>query len=375
MSVPPRRLSLVITELEPGGAERMLVELSTRLDRQRFEPIVYSLAPPPARSSLVERLAAAHIPTHFLNLRSPRQYFSAVSALATHFQAQRTEIVQSYLFHANILAMRAAQRAGVPHRLTGIRVADPRGWRLWVERHATSRADRFVCVSQSVAEYVRRRGFASEKLQVIPNGVDLARYKDARPADLSRLGVPKDKQALLYIGRLDLQKGLDRFFAEVPRLLRDLPSHDLVLAGTGPLEASLRQATSAGGTADRVHFLGYRDDVPELLKASALLVLPSRWEGMPNVVLEAMATGKPVVATQSEGTVELLGLGALEQSVSIGDWPGLRSRIVEIAQSHSLAKRLARQNQERAAQFSLERVADRYQKLYWSLIDQKSAAS
>jgi glycosyltransferase involved in cell wall biosynthesis len=370
MSTAPRRVALVITELEPGGAERMLVELATRLDRDRFEPRVYSLAPPPGveRGSLVHRLSGAGIPTRFLNLRHATEYFQAVRALARHFRDERIELVQSFLFHANVVAARAALVAGVPRVVTGIRVADPRWWRIAVERAATAHADRFVCVSQSVAENMRRRGFMAEKLTVIPNGVDVARWKGAQGADLTSLGVAPGRQALLYVGRLDKQKGLDRFLAELPELFKELGDYDLIVVGKGPLEPRLRRAMTTRRIDDRVHFPGWREDVPAILRASAMLVLPSRWEGMPNVVLEAMAAGKPVAATQSEGTVELLGLGALQQTVSVGDWAGLRCLIVALARNQKLAAELGRQNQDRAEQFSLARVAERYERVYAGLV-------
>src|SRR6478672_4816694 len=108
---PPRRLALVITELEPGGAERCLVELATRLDRSRFLPVVYSLGPPPpvTKQLLVERLAGAGIPTNFLNMSSPWQYLAAVRKLARYFREQRPQVVQTFLFHANVVGTRAAR--------------------------------------------------------------------------------------------------------------------------------------------------------------------------------------------------------------------------------------------------------------------------
>lgn len=349
----------------------MLVELATRLDRTKFAPSVCSLAGPPARSkqTLVERLANAQIPVEFLGLQSVLQYPAAVRQLELLFRAQRIELVQSFLFHANVVAARAARAAGVEHVVTGIRVADPRRWRIWVERVATAKADRFVCVSQSVAEYVRWQGFEAEKLLVVPNGVDLNRWQNASPLALKDLGIQDGRKVLLYVGRLDRQKGLDGLFTELPALFRKLPNHDLALVGSGPLESPLKRQADRQRIEKRVHFLGWREDVAAIMQSCSLLVLPSRWEGMPNVVLEAMAAGKPVVATQSEGTVELLGLGALEQTVAVGDWPGLSNRIVEIAKDDQLAARLAKQNQARAEQFSLDRVAERYQRLYLALLE------
>src|SRR5436190_23439531 len=98
----PKRLAFVITELEPGGAERCLAELATRLDRSRFSPVVYSLAPPPAqgKQELVERLSEAQIPTHFLGFTSAWDYLRALRRLEAMLREVRPEIVQSFLFHA-----------------------------------------------------------------------------------------------------------------------------------------------------------------------------------------------------------------------------------------------------------------------------------
>ena len=361
-----QRLAFVITELEPGGAERCLVELATRLDRDTYSPIVYSLAaePPPDKQQLVVQLAEASIPTQFLGVRRATEYGRAVRTLAQHFRQQRPDLVQTFLFHANIVGCRAALAAGVQHVVTGIRVADPRWWRNTLERFATRHADRFVCVSQSVSEFCRRRGFASEKLVVIPNGVDLSRWNDAEAVRSNKSGLAVGRRYLLYVGRLDRQKGLDAFFRQLHSLFAELPDHDLVVVGTGPEGDALKNYAHAKNLNGRVHFLGWRDDIPALLAASELLVLPSRWEGMPNVVLEAMAAGKPVVATQSEGTVELLGLAALEQTVAVGDWEALRETIKKIALDPALAIGLGEKNRRRAAQFSLEAMTERYSRLY-----------
>src|SRR5262245_43118061 len=365
----PTRLALVITELAPGGAERCLVELATRIDRTRFSPEVFSLMAPPdaLRQALVLRLGEAGIPIKFLGARRPWEYFTAVRLLADEFRRQQTQIAQTFLFHANVVGARAARLAGVPRVVTGSRLADPRWWRTALESAATASADKYVCVSQSVAEFCRRRGHAAEKLVVIPNGIDIGRWREARPVELAELGVPAGRRAMLYVGRLDKQKGLDRFFRELPAVCRELPQHDLLLVGEGPQKSALASSAKRLGVESRVHFLGWRDCVPSIVAAADFLVLPSRWEGMPNVVLEAMAAGKPIVAMQAEGIVELLGLAALDQTVEREDWRGFRSRTVAIANDRDFAAELGRRNQERAIQFSLEAMVERYQRLYESM--------
>lgn len=367
---PPFQLAFVITELAPGGAERCLVELATRLDRSLFSPVVYSLGPRPdkERQSLVRRLTESGVPIHFLGFMSPLHYFSCAGQLTKMLRERQADIVQTFLFHANVVGTVAARKAGVPRVITGMRVADPRWWRTALERSLTKSADRYVCVSQSVAEFYRRRGWSAEKLAVIPNGIELARWRDTTPVDLSQFGGPAGQRVLLFVGRLDQQKGLDRFFQELPALFRELPKHDLLLVGEGPQSAALARSARRLGVQDRVHFVGWQADIPPIMAAADLLVLQSRWEGMPNVVLEAMAAGKPVVATQAEGIVELLGLTALEQTVPVGEWQEFQTRITAIVKDESLARDLGRRNQVRAEQFSLDAGVTRYQRLYQSLL-------
>ncbi|MBC7855226.1 MAG: glycosyltransferase [Pirellulaceae bacterium] len=367
----PLRLALVITELEVGGAEQALVNLATGLTRERFSPVVYSLKPRPKNDLLVQRLEQAKIPVHFLDAGSRWQFFSAVWRLAQFFRQQQPQVVQSFLFHANVVATLAARRAKVPRMVTGIRVADPNVWRQRVERWLTPKVDRIVCVSQGVADFCQGKcRFPSEKLVVIPNGVDMSRFEHVLPAELTELGFLAGHPAILHVGRLDQQKGLDWLLAEViPRVFRELPQYDLLLVGDGPQRETLEEQARKHVLPNRVHFLGWRSDVPEILSASDLLVLASRWEGMPNVVLEAMAAGKPVVATQAEGVVELLGEGATQQSCPAGDAVGFAERIIRLAQDRTLAAELGAQNQRRAAaEFSLEAMISRYEVLYESLI-------
>ena len=367
----PIRLALVITELEPGGAERCLVNLATRLDRGRFKPAVVSLGrrPRDGKDLLVEQLAAAEIPTHFLGLTHWSQYFRGVRQLGALLTEGRTQLVQAFLFHANVLAARAAVEAKAPHFCTGIRVADPRLARSSLERWATRRADRFVCVSRSVADFCRQRGFAAEKLVVIPNGIEVERWKNAVPADLTRFGVPAGRRAIVFIGRLDRQKGLAAFFLVLKQAFAAAQGHDLLLVGDGPERQRLVQIAAQQGIADRVHFAGWQANVPAIVAACDLVVLPSRWEGMPNAILEAMAAGRPVVATGTEGVSELLGDSTSQQIVNANDLQPMPLAIAEILGNANLASDLGQKNQARAAEeFDLKSMVQRYQALYESLV-------
>jgi glycosyltransferase involved in cell wall biosynthesis len=361
-------LALVITELDFGGAEQALVNLATGLSRERFSPVVYSLKSRPKNDLLVRRLEEAAIPVHFLDAHSQWQFFSAVSRLAELFRQQQPQVVQSFLFHANVVGTMAARKANVPRVVTGIRVADPNPWRQRVERWLTPQMDKIVCVSQGVADYCAGKfSFPAEKLVVIPNGVDLSRFENVQPADLTALGLPPGRRAILYVGRLVQQKGLDWLLGEViPMAFQDLPQYDLLLVGDGPQRQELEALAEKQGINHRVHFAEWLPDVPQILAASDALILPSRWEGMPNVVLEAMAAGKPVVATQAEGVLELLGEAAALQSCPTGDAMGFAERIVRVANDTSLAAELGARNRRQAAEFSLKEMISSYEALYVS---------
>ncbi|HEV3004896.1 MAG TPA: glycosyltransferase [Pirellulales bacterium] len=365
----PLHLALCTTELAPGGAERCLVELAVRLDRRRFEPVVYSLAPEPrgARRSLVERLEAAGTRVHFLDGRGARSAPGVCRRMAKLLAAQRAELLQTFLFHANLVGRIAGRRARVPHVVCGLRVAERRAnGHLRLDRWTTRLVNHYVCVSEAVRDFsIERGGLAPERLSVIANGVDLAQFDSARAADLASVGVPAGRQAVTYVGRLDAQKGLRGLVAGAHLWLERLAEFDLLLVGEGPLRSQLETQVEQLGLAARVHFAGWRGDVPEILRASRLLVLPSEWEGMPNVVLEAMAAALAVVATDVEGVRELLGGSADAQVVARGAEHALAERIVAVLSDAPLAARLGAENRSRAMRcFSIEAMVAAYAALY-----------
>jgi glycosyltransferase involved in cell wall biosynthesis len=366
-------IALCITDLRLGGAERCLLELAVGLDRQRFHPIVYTLEPPPKReqASGLPALRAADIEVHCLGARGNWDILRVLRDLTRLLSAQQPGIVQTFLFHANLVGRIAARRARAGHVVSGIRVAEPcRRWRLWAERLTDRLVDRHVCVSQAVAQFAQTKaGLPPEKLVVIPNGVDLQRYPAPRPADLRTCGIGAGRRVVACVGRLDRQKGLSWLIRSAPAWLGRLPRTDLLLVGEGPLRRKLERLCRRSGIADRVHFAGWRPDVPEILAASDLLVLPSAWEGMPKVVLEAMASRLPVVSTDVEGVRELLGPAAADQTVRYGDSEALTEKVVSFIEDSRRAAELGTENRRRAEdQFTIPRMVVAYERLWESLL-------
>jgi glycosyltransferase involved in cell wall biosynthesis len=366
-------IALCITDLQLGGAERCLVELATALDPRRFRPVVYVLQSPPktARASGLPALRAAGVEVHCLGARRSWDLLRVVRDLTRLLSAEQPRIVQTFLFHANIVGRIAARRAGVEHVVSGIRVAEPsRRWRLWVDRLTDRLVCRHVCVSRSVARFAEREArLPPDKLVVIPNAVDLQRFSAVPPADLRTCGVETGRRVVVCVGRLDRQKGLSWLIRSAPAWLDHLPGTDLLLVGEGPMRRRLQRLCRRCGVADRVHFAGWRPDVPAVLAASDLLVLPSAWEGMPKAVLEAMASRLPVVVTDVEGVRELLGPVAQEQTVPYGDSGAFAERVVKFMEDRRRATELGAENRGLAEQeFSIRRMVAAYEQLWESLL-------
>ncbi len=192
-------VAFCITELHPGGAEQALVELATRIDRRRFSPSVYSLGPRPPDDAaiLCERLASAEVPVQFMNGRRAWHAPAVVARLARHWRNARPDVVQTFLFHANLAGRLAARLAGTGRVVSGVRVAERQAaWHILADRFSARFVDRVVCVSESVAEFCRAAGLPAERLRVVHNGVDADRFSTAEAADLAKLGVPAGQSVL-----------------------------------------------------------------------------------------------------------------------------------------------------------------------------------
>ena len=266
-----------------------------------------------------------------------------------------------------MLGTLAAKATDVPIRIGGLRVAESRPLRCRVERYAAERMTSLVCVSRAV------QAFAGTALQcdppksiVIPNSVNVTRFVTAQPMLWSTLGWPDDSAVTLFVGRLHPQKGIDLLQASLDTLAPSESNRRLLLVGDGPLRDELETWAKVVGH-DRVQIMPWQKDVAPIIKASGLLILPSRYEGMPNVVLEAMATGKPVVCSRVEGSEELMSHAKEQQSFALDDVAQMKRLAEQILSDESLGEELGHQNLQRVkADFSIPAMVDRYRSHYRS---------
>jgi glycosyltransferase involved in cell wall biosynthesis len=269
-----------------------------------------------------------------------------------------------WTFHNARLDLRPDQ---VP---VGARLLEPkrRAYR-FLYHHASVRAAALIAVSSDVAasvarEFRPRRG----RLVTIPNGVEVARYEGSGDRETTRqaVGIPSDALIFICVAKLYEQKGHAVLIEAFETLSRSVASAHLALVGDGPLAAELREQVRDAGLVERVHLLGERRDVPRLLAASDVFVLPSLWEGLPVALLEAMAARLPVVASRVSGTEEVLhASGEYGLLVDPADVEGLGEAMMTLATDAQMRARLgsaARQRVESA--YSVEAQAQAHIVLY-----------
>ncbi len=228
--------------------------------------------------------------------------------------------------------------------------------------------------SQAVVDFYREKaGIPPAKLAMIYSGI-----ADDEPPDVDRvavrsaLGVPADAPLILFAGRLAEQKGVDDLIKAIDILQHVRPHYVTLLAGAGPHRERLEDLAAAFQLGGRVRFLGHREDVPHLLAAADLVVLPSLYEGLPNVVLEAMRFGKPVVATAAPGTTELV----LDQQTGLlvprRNHVALAQAIRTVLDDPALAARLGAAGRARVeTEFRAETMVGRFAELFERLAREK----
>lgn len=382
----PRHLIWVTTELRTGGAERCLTRLARELPADRFRSTVVSLKPlPDERTELLEQLRAAGIPVRSLEASRPSELMRTVGRLKRLFDDDPPDLLASFLFHANLVTAWARRSNRTVPWVANLRVADSSRWRSVLERRALTGATRIACVSRAVADAARRRlRFAAERLVVIPNGVDLAeidRQQGRADIAVGRTAAPR----VAVVGRLEPQKGLDRLFEAWGAAPPKPAGLRLGIVGQGSERERLEALARRVGIADVPIWYGWRSEPWETLRETEVVLVPSRFEGMANAMLEAMGAGKVVLATDVEGVRDVLEGGDVPGSGDSGVAPskfGLESQIVpvdrldlmlarltQVLADKELAARVGAANRRRIeTQFAWETVLDRYACLFDSLV-------
>jgi glycosyltransferase involved in cell wall biosynthesis len=361
----------LIPTLDRSGAEKQMVLLARGLPRDRFRVEVATLT---RMGAFEAELSAAGIPVTAIGKQFKLDPL-AVARLVRFLKAGKFDVVQTWIFAANTYGRVAARLARVPVVVVAEMAVD-----LWkgkseqfVDRRLAPWCDRLVGNSHAVVDFYRKLGVPEDRLTMIYSGTD-----DEEPPVIDRhairteLGFHVDAPMILFAGRLAEQKRVDDLLKAIDLLQHVQPNLRTVIVGDGPLRERLEDTAQAYQLDGRVRFLGHRDDVPRLMAAADVVVLPSAYEGLPNVVLEAMRFRKPVVATAAPGTTEVVVDGETGLLVPVGNVMLLARAIRDLVRDPALAGRMGAAGRVRVEEhFRTDTMVTQFADLYESLARSK----
>lgn len=362
------RILHIIPSLDRSGAEKQLVLLAGGLPRDEFDVHVAVLT---RSGPLAAEFQARGVPCTLIGKRwrlDPWAYLR----LKRFLRAWRPDVVHTWLFAANAYGRAAALQCGVSHILAGERCVDPwkASYELAIDRFLARRTEWIIVNSSGVRDFYIGHGLPSEKFVCIPNGVELPAPSDfPRAALLAELSLPPQARLIGAVGRLWPQKRVADLIwaADLLKVVRD--DVHLLVIGDGPLRNKLLKFRHQVRIEDKVHFLGHRDDVPRLMPHFDVLWLASGYEGLPNVVLEAMAAAVPVVATDIPGNRDLVQADHTGYLVPVGGRAEFARATQKILDDPALARRLGAAAREFVArEWSVRRMIDRHVALYRELL-------
>jgi glycosyltransferase involved in cell wall biosynthesis len=391
----PHKLLFVLPSLGGGGAERASLDLLRGIDRERFQITVAlftrsGLANPadpanPAknagrssgnvgrnRGSFLQELPS-DVPLY--DLRGRQSYdFRLVWRLASVLRRENPQVVFSVLRYTNLITLLACRLAGSQARVVINEQNPPSaefalfgGGRVkaWFLRQLYPRADRVTAISTGIArELVSSYGLPQDKVQVIPNPVNLVRVRTLAAAKLEHPSFQSGLPVLIAVGRLHAQKGFGHLIRAFSIVRQVLPCK-LVILGEGPLRSELEGLITSLGLVDDIALPGFQENPYNFVSNSAVFVLSSLFEGFGNVLVDALALGVPVISTRCPvGPEDIVTDGVTGIFVPPADEKALAQAILRVLQDSDLRRRLSANGPLRAADFAIERIVPQYEALF-----------
>lgn len=383
------RIAFVVTRMDVGGVPDHVMTLLRGLSRRHHLTVIAGEIDPCHEAEMqelgvgIERLPLSRLP-------DARRDLSALRALRALLRKGRFDIVHTHMSKAALLGVLATRM--MPDRPRVVNTAHNLGSLALRNRAARGvfwvydkillgwGSDTVIVVSQRVREQVLAlRLMSSGHVTAIPNGIRLDRF-DVAPGDARKrrmeLSVADGAVLVICVARLVWFKGLDTLVAAFSRVAVDFPAARLCIVGDGPLREQLEAQASSCGIGERVMLIGERRDVPSLLSASDLFVLPSVSEGMPISILEAMAAGRATLATDVGGVRELVLDGETGLVVPSGDVDALAAALLLLIRDKALRETMGAAALARArSDFDGAAMAARTEALYCALVERREGAS
>lgn len=388
----PLRVLMLLTQMEAGGSQNAAIKLALGLEALGHRTTIAAMYD---KGGYVPAFRAAHaLEIIDLRLRDLAQQGAVARAMQAGrglgnlwrlARRGRYDILLTFTHYSNFLGPVVGRAAGIPVRIVsqrGFLDSYPR-WVTALDRLITNSrlVDTMTVVSDAVRRYaVDEEHIHPSKVVTIYTGINAGRYRPADAAALrarvrAELGLDESHAVIVHVARLHWMKGHAHLLEAAPLVLAAAPHSRFLLVGDGPLQESLAAQIRDAGLADAVRLLGARDDVPRLLAAGDVMILPSLAEGLPNVVLEGMAAGLPVVASAVGGIPELVSDGETGLLTPAGDAEALADGILRLVEDRALAAGMGARGRARVeTEFTDDQTTARYLELFTRFLARKSPA-
>lgn len=381
------KILLLNTQMEAAGAQKAMLTLARGLQRRGHAVTVVTMYDKAEYVPLFKQKYGVDIVD--LHMKAParaglfQKAASVLKGLVRLWQLIRREqfdVVQTFSHYSNIVGPVVAYLAGARIRVSSQRMSlkGSPAWLLRLDRWVANSflVNKMVSVSEGTRQFsIKTQRIKSDKLVTIHNSIDLDRFlpsavnAERLPQLRQFLGIPVESQVVVTVARLHAQKGHRFLIAAIPTIQKKFENTHFLFVGEGELQQDLTDSITQLGVEKMVHFLGMRQDIPELLVLSDVFVLPSLWEGLPNSVLEAMAMGTPVIATDVDGCPEVIRDGETGILVPPADSDALAQSIIRLLGDAALCQTLAQEAQRWVVEnFSEEKNISAFEQLYEILI-------
>jgi glycosyltransferase involved in cell wall biosynthesis len=377
------RVCHVITMLELGGAQANTLHTVLNLDRSRFDSsLVTGTTGPLVEEARVSGARCVFLPD-LVRPISPLRDLRAFLDLKRLFREERPSIVHTHSSKAGILGRLAARSAGVPaivHSIHGWGFHPgqhpiARAFFVSLERRAAGATSAFIAVSEaSLRQGIEMKILDARRARVLHSGIRLRDFRPAGPGERAAAPWPRPPAGGATVGMIACfkpQKAPLDFVRVAAEVIAAEPTVRFVLVGDGELRGAIEELIRERGIGGSVTLLGWRRDVPDLMRSFDILLHTSRWEGLPRVFPEAMASGIPIVATRVDGAPEAIVEGVNGRLREPGDVAGLAAAVLELARDPAMRRRMGEAGLARAGGWDIDEMVRAQERLYLDLLRER----
>ncbi len=361
----------IITSTNVGGTERALLELIKRIDRTRFDILVCSLK---KEGAFAEKIKQETDGFYCLELsesggiKALLNFLPALISLFLLIRCTKPDIIHSFLFRANIIGRLAGRMAGVKKIISSIRVIEAdEPFKHFLDRITSSLVTVYTAVSDAARDFtIQQTGLSPDKIITIQNGIDCSLAERTYSGEFK---TNKAKVNIGLFGRLDKQKGHLVLLNAIKKLISKEKEIQVFFFGEGPDEDNLRKIVTQEGLSDYINFMGVTDNIYNRILQMDIIAIPSFWEGLPNILLESMVLGRPVIASRIDGITEVVTNNINALLFNPGDEDELSEAIQRLICDRNLADKLGTNARMHVVNnFPIEKSVQKTTELYLDLV-------